>query len=56
MERLIPQLKRLPAGSRVVSHHFEIPGVVPDKVIEVESDESGESHRLYLFTAPLKLK
>jgi precorrin-6B methylase 2 len=55
-KRLIPQLKRLRAGSRIVSHHFEIPGAEPDKVIEVESEESGESHRLYLFTSPLKAK
>lgn len=55
-KRLIPQLNRLRAGSRVVSHHFEIPGAVPDKVIEVESEDSGERHRLYLFTTPLKMK
>ena len=50
----MPQLKRLRAGARVVSHQFDIPGVAPDKVIEFASDESGESHRLSLFTAPLK--
>ncbi len=54
--RLIPQLKRLRAGSRIVSHHFEIPGVVPDRIIKVESKESGEAHRLYLFITPLEVK
>ena len=33
---------------------FRIPGVAPNKVIEFESDESGEFHRLLLFTAPLR--
>jgi precorrin-6B methylase 2 len=55
-KRLIPQLNRLRAGSRIVSHHFEIPGVVPDKIIKVESKESGEAHRLYLFITPLEVK
>jgi hypothetical protein len=52
-ERLIPLLNRLPAGARVVSHHFEIPGVKPDKIIEFDSNESGERHRLFLYIAPL---
>ena len=52
-KRLIPQLKRLRAGARVVSHHHDVPGAAPDEVIQFESEESGESHRLLLFTAPL---
>jgi SAM-dependent methyltransferase len=53
-ERLIPQLKRLPAGARIISHQFQIPGVTPNKVIDIESVESGESHRLSLITAPIE--
>src|ERR1019366_2374442 len=28
--RLIPQLEKLRAGSRIVSHHFDMNGVIPD--------------------------
>ena len=55
-KRLIPQLKRLRAGARIVSHQFEIPGATPDEVIKFESEDSGESHRILVFTAPLKMK
>lgn len=53
--RLIPQLKTLPPGSRVVSHLFDMPGVKPDKVLSVTSKETGKRHVLYLWKTPLKL-
>jgi len=46
--KLIPQLERLKPGCRIVSHDFDMRGVVPDKVL----DEDG--HILYLWTTPLK--
>jgi hypothetical protein len=54
-ERLIPQLKKLKAGSRIVSHQFQMPGVKADKIITVESKEDGVEHTLYLWTTPLKM-
>jgi outer membrane protein assembly factor BamB len=53
LKRLLPQLKSLKPGSRIVSHHFELPGLKPEKVITVESKEDGGKHALYLWTAPL---
>jgi tRNA G37 N-methylase Trm5 len=53
LEKLIPQLKKLKPGSRIVSHQFQIPGVKPDKTIEVKSAEDGDGHTIHLWTAPL---
>ncbi len=51
-ERLRPVLeKQLRAGTRVVSHDFQVPGWKPDKVIEVVSG-NGVSHKLYLDIRP----
>ena len=54
MERLIPRFAQLKAGSRIVSHQFEIPGVKPDREWVVPSKEDGEKHRLFLWTTPLR--
>lgn len=54
MERLIPQFEKLKPGSRIVSHQFEMPGVKPDRELLVESKETGEKHRILLWTTPLK--
>lgn len=51
---LIPQLDKLPPGARVVSHAFDIEGLVPDRKVEVLNDEGRLETMLYLFTAPLK--
>jgi len=53
-EKLLPQLARLPPGARVVSHQFNMHGVVPDKVVRVRSKHDGRIHVLYLWTAPVK--
>jgi outer membrane protein assembly factor BamB len=52
--RLIPQLSKLPAGARVVSHAFPIPGITPDRVVTVTSKEDELEHRISVWTAPLK--
>jgi precorrin-6B methylase 2 len=51
--KLIPQLEKLKPGSRIVSHDFDMQGVTPDKVVEVNG-ESGYEHKVYLWTTPLK--
>jgi hypothetical protein len=53
--RLIPQLEKLKPGSRIVSHDFDMKGVKPDKVVEVNCDgEDWDTHTVYLWTTPLK--
>jgi ribosomal protein L11 methylase PrmA len=50
---LIPQLDRMKAGSRIVSHNFDIEGVEPDVEATVYR-EGGKSNKVYLWTTPLK--
>ncbi|MEJ2110809.1 MAG: 50S ribosomal protein L11 methyltransferase [Acidobacteriota bacterium] len=52
--RLIPQLETLKPGSRLVFHNYDMEGIIPDKVVEVISNEDNSSHTLYLYTTPLK--
>ena len=52
-EKLIPQLEKLKPGSRIVSHDFNMKGVKPDKIVKIKS-EDGRSHKIFLWTAPLK--
>jgi SAM-dependent methyltransferase len=55
--KLIPQLSKMKAGSRVVSHDFDMEGVKPDKVVRINAaDDRGNAreHTLYLWTLPLK--
>lgn len=51
--KLIPQLEKLKPGSRIVSHDFDMQGVKPDQIVDVTTD-NGVSHRVYLWTTPLK--
>jgi cyclopropane fatty-acyl-phospholipid synthase-like methyltransferase len=53
--RLIPQLEKLKPGSRIVSHAFDMKGVIPDQVVTVKEDDgTGRTYTLYLWTTPLK--
>jgi ribosomal protein L11 methylase PrmA len=52
--RLIPQLKKLKPGSRIVSHDFDMAGVTPDKTVTMTSKEDNVEHTIYLWTVPLK--
>jgi len=55
--KLIPQLKKLKAGSRIVSHAFDMEGVKPDKGYPITlKDENDLSRTVYLWTTPLKLE
>ena len=54
-ERLIPQLKELKPGSRIVAHDYEIPGVTPDRTLTMTSKVDGVPHYLYLYITPLRL-
>ncbi|MBN1804646.1 MAG: LEA type 2 family protein [Sedimentisphaerales bacterium] len=52
--RLIPQLEKLRPGSRIVTHNFGIPGVMPDKVAGFVSADDNLEHKIFLWTTPLK--
>jgi SAM-dependent methyltransferase len=50
--RLLDELK---PGTRVVSHDFDMGDWKPDEEAEVNADDEGRQHRLYLWTIPAKL-
>lgn len=55
--RLIPQLKKLKPGARIVSHNWDMKGVTPESgypITVVKKD--GFERRVYLWTTPLKLE
>jgi precorrin-6B methylase 2 len=52
--KLIPQLKKMKKGSRIVSNSFDMEGVKPDKVVEVTAKD-GFPRKVYLWTTPLKM-
>jgi tRNA G37 N-methylase Trm5 len=52
--KLIPQLEKLKPGCRIVSHDFDMKGVKPDKILKINSEEDNRSHKVYLWTTPLK--
>jgi tRNA A58 N-methylase Trm61 len=53
--KLIPQLEKLKPGSRIVSHDFDMKGVIPDQVVTIKAEnDSNMDHTIYLWTTPLK--
>jgi outer membrane protein assembly factor BamB/precorrin-6B methylase 2 len=52
--KLIPQLEQMKSGARIVSHAFDMKGMVPDRVITCTSKEDGQEHKLFLWTIPFK--
>jgi SAM-dependent methyltransferase len=55
--KLIPQLKKLKDGSRIVSHAFDMRGVTPDKGYPIRvKDKEGFERTVYMWTTPLKLE
>lgn len=50
--RLLPQLERMKPGSRIVSHDFDIAGVVPSRVERLSVE--GKAHSIYFFELPLR--
>ncbi|GIW81304.1 MAG: RNA methyltransferase [Gemmatales bacterium] len=50
--KLLPQLEKMKPGSRIVSHSFEIEGVIPEKTVKVTAD--GYERTIYYFVTPLK--
>jgi tRNA G37 N-methylase Trm5 len=54
--RLMPQLKQLKDGSRIVSHDFDMRGAKPKKVVTVRTDDQEEEHTVYLWTIPWEME
>ena len=52
--RLIPQLRKLRPGARIVSHEFAIGDLRPDRVIRMTSRSDNRQHTIYLWTCPLR--
>ena len=42
--RLIPQLAKTEPGTRIVSHMFQVKGLVPDRVLRGKSSQDGREH------------
>jgi uncharacterized protein (TIGR03000 family) len=52
--KLIPQLKKLKPGSRIVSHDFDMKGIRPKMVVKVKPKEGGQERPVYLWVTPLE--
>ncbi|HYV39215.1 MAG TPA: methyltransferase domain-containing protein [Gemmataceae bacterium] len=50
--KLIPQLEKLKPGCRIVSHDFDMQGVKPKRVVNVNAAD--REHRVYLWVTPLE--
>lgn len=55
-DRLVPQLKQLKDGSRIVAHNFAIDGYQHDRLVILKSKEDGTPHDIFLYTLPLREK
>jgi len=51
--KLLPQLRQLRPGVRIVSHSWGMAGVPPGKTVKLRSSEDGAEHVIYLWTTPL---
>jgi protein-L-isoaspartate O-methyltransferase len=52
--KLLPQLKKLKDGSRIVVHDYPIRGIKAQKEATMTSKEDNVEHHVYLYTLPLK--
>jgi outer membrane protein assembly factor BamB len=51
---LMPKLRALKPGVRIVSHRFPLPGVKPARSLTFRSTEDGRDHELFLYKLPLE--
>jgi SAM-dependent methyltransferase len=51
-DRLLPQLRALKPGARIVSHNYALTGVKPDAAVSFYSTEDRRDHTLYLWKTP----
>lgn len=55
-QRLIPQFEKMKPGARIVSHDFDMDGVIPDRAVQVYLAGRHQYKTFYLWTTPLKMK
>ena len=53
-QKLLPQLDRMRRGSRIVTHEYDLEGIVSDDMVTMISNEDNSSHILTSYTTPLK--
>ena len=53
LEKLKPQFSKMHHGAKIVSHHYAIPDAQPDQVFTFTSKETGDEHKIWLYTVPL---
>ncbi len=53
-EQLIPQLKKMKSGSRIVTHDFPIAGLRHADRLTVTSTHDGAPHQIFLYKLPLQ--
>ena len=51
-ERLIPQLRKMKRGSRIVTHDFPIAGFEHETRVTITSTDDDAPHTIYLYTWP----
>ncbi|WP_406700505.1 methyltransferase domain-containing protein [Singulisphaera sp. Ch08] len=54
--RLMPKLRQLKAGTRIVSHDFDMKGAKPKKTITLRLPEDEEEHIVYLWVVPWEVE
>jgi uncharacterized protein (TIGR03000 family) len=52
--KLIPQLEKLKAGSRIVSHDFSLGDFKPKQTVTLTSKDDMRKHTIYVWETPLK--
>jgi SAM-dependent methyltransferase len=55
-DQLVPQLKQMKTGCRIVAHDFAIDGYQHDRLVTLKSKEDGTPHDIFLYTLPLRDK
>jgi predicted RNA methylase len=50
--RLMPRLRALRPGTRIVSHDFDMKGAKPKRIANVNIDEDEEVHTVFLWVVP----
>lgn len=53
-DRLVPQLRKMKDGSRIVCHQFPFEGIEHDRMVTVKSTHDGAKHDIYLYTLPFE--
>lgn len=53
-DRLVPQLKKMKDGSRIVCHDFPIEAFRHEQLVTFKSQEDGAPHDIYVYRLPLK--